>query len=94
MGLLKGWDMNARSKLAATLKTARINANVTQKQLAKSLGWGTAQYVSNFERGLSTPPVKDIPKICSIINLDTKIVYRLLCDVQVERIQKKFKGKI
>lgn len=86
--------MNARSKLANTLKTARINANVTQKQLAKSLGWGTAQYVSNFERGISAPPVKDIPKICSIINIDPKIIYRLLCDVQVERIQKKFKGKI
>ena len=86
--------MSAVSKLANALKKARMDSKVTQKQLAKSLGWGPAQYVSNFERVISAPPLKDIPKICSIINLDTKIVYRLLCDVQVERIQKKFKGKI
>lgn len=41
----------------------RENRNITQMELAKFLGYRSAQFISNWERGLSIPPAKTIKKI-------------------------------
>ena len=48
--------------MAITLKAARVNKNLTQKQAAEALGV-TAEVVGNWERGITFPKVPMIRKI-------------------------------
>ena len=48
--------------MAITLKAARVNAGMTQTQAAREIGV-TADIVSNWERGISFPNVKNIMAI-------------------------------
>jgi transcriptional regulator with XRE-family HTH domain len=48
--------------MAITLKAARVNAGMTQATAAKEIGV-TADVISNWERGLSFPNVKNIMAI-------------------------------
>jgi ribosome-binding protein aMBF1 (putative translation factor) len=41
------------------IQRARENAGLTQKQIADGLGYTTAQFVSNWERGIAMPPLSD-----------------------------------
>ena len=86
--------MNYKDKFGNRMKEARENAFLSQKELANKLGWTTAQFVSNFERGLSLPPMKSVKTICELLKISEKEVYRLMYDVQKEKLDKKFKGKI
>lgn len=48
--------------MAITLKSARVNVNLTQEQAAKKIGI-TKDTLSNYERGKSYPDVLVIKKI-------------------------------
>lgn len=48
--------------MAITLKAARVNKGLTQKQAAENLGV-TAEVVGNWERGITFPKVPMIKKI-------------------------------
>lgn len=48
--------------MAITLKSARVNVNLTQEQAAKKIGI-TKDTLSNYERGKSYPDVLIIKKI-------------------------------
>jgi len=54
--------------LKVTLKAARVNANLTQKEAGELLGV-TKDTVFNWENGRSFPSVKLIPKIEHIYNV-------------------------
>jgi transcriptional regulator with XRE-family HTH domain len=56
-------------KLSITLKKARRRAGFTQAEIAKLLGYKNAQFVSNFERAMSYPPIKDLKFICKQYNI-------------------------
>lgn len=52
------------------LKDQRELRNLTQAQVAKLLGYKSAQFVSNWERGLAFPPIKHVKKICRLYGMD------------------------
>jgi len=54
------------------LKNCRLAAGLTQKYVAKKFRWTSSQYVSNWERGLSSPPLRRLKKLCKLINADPK----------------------
>lgn len=54
--------------MAITLKSARINAGLTQARAAELIGV-TADTLSNYERGKSYPDVPIIKKIESVYGL-------------------------
>ncbi len=43
--------------LGSFLQGARIRSNLSQWDVAKKLGYSSPQFISNFERGLSSPPL-------------------------------------
>lgn len=52
-----------------SLKSARVNANLTQKELGKKLG--KSQYtILNWERGYSKINVLDFKKLCEVLNVN------------------------
>lgn len=52
--------------LAKYLKEKRESANLSQNDVAEVLGYQTAQFISNWERGLSVPPIESLQKISKI----------------------------
>lgn len=61
--------MKKRGGLAAYLKEKRIQAGLTQSEVAKKLGYSSPQFVSNWERGLANPPVfvlRDLTKMYKV----------------------------
>lgn len=65
-------------KLGSFLKTKRELAEISQVDLAKKLGYSSSQFVSNWERGLATPPLKSLAKICDLLDVDTKEIMDLV----------------
>lgn len=60
-----------------TLKAARVNAGLTQKDAANALGV-SEQTLSNHERGISEPRVSMIEKICKLYGVkQEEIEWRL-----------------
>jgi transcriptional regulator with XRE-family HTH domain len=52
------------------LKSKRELAGVTQKDLSKNLGYTSPQFISNWERGISYPPVDCLKKISNFLKAD------------------------
>jgi transcriptional regulator with XRE-family HTH domain len=52
-----------RKRLGAFLKSKRQSAGLTQWFVAEQLGYSTPQFVSNWGRGLSIPPVHTLPAL-------------------------------
>jgi transcriptional regulator with XRE-family HTH domain len=55
-------------------KSARTNSDLSQEKVAKSLGYTSAQFVSNWERGIANPPTKSLKQIIKLYGLDPEIV--------------------
>lgn len=53
-------------------KEHRIRAGLTQKTVSEKLGYESAQFVSNWERGISHPPPKAFKMLCKFYNLPYK----------------------
>lgn len=67
------------TKLGKNLKDCRNKAGLTQKNVADRLGYSSAQFISNFERGIAAPPVKRIRVLAKIYypHLDKKTVVEM-----------------
>lgn len=63
-----------RTNTAALVKKYRLKAGLSQGDVAKSLGYSCPQFVSNWERGVSSPPDAVLSRLCKVIKLPT---YRL-----------------
>ena len=55
--------------MAITLKAARVNVDLTQEEAAKAIGV-TQNTVYRWEKGVSAPHIKYIPKICEVYKLE------------------------
>jgi len=64
-------------------KQWRIAAQVNQRELSDVLGYSSAQFVSNWEREVSTPPFKSVKKLASIFGIPAKEIAD-----EIERIKK------
>lgn len=53
----------AHKEMGQLIKKARSRAGLTQAALAKKLGYRSPQFVSNWEREESLPPIDALPKI-------------------------------
>lgn len=59
-------------EIGGQLKRGREARGLTQLELAHRLGYRSSQFVSNWERGLVAPPLKNIQKILDILLLSPR----------------------
>jgi transcriptional regulator with XRE-family HTH domain len=73
------------------LKNMRQKAGFTQLGLATKLSYSTAQFVSNWERGISLPPLDVLPKLCALCKISPKVLVQVIYEYQEEllKLQKK-----
>ena len=61
--------MKKHPPMAEFLKDKRTHAGLTQSEVATKLGYSSPQFVSNWERGLASPPVgalRDLTKLYKV----------------------------
>lgn len=51
-----------------TLKTARVNAGLTQKQVEEATGFARSTLTS-WEKGTTSPRIKDLERLCSLYGI-------------------------
>lgn len=89
--------MTEFSNLGTFLKQKRIESNLTQKELARSLGNMNSQFVSNWERGLCAPPSHSFQRLIDVLRINRDRLVEIMLDdartVIESRVYKKGKKK-
>ncbi len=68
--------------LGEYLKEKRMESGFTQSEVADKLGYSSPQFVSNFERGLCSPPVSNLKTLVKLYKISTDEVVRLIIKEQ------------
>lgn len=74
--------------IAQLVKKRRMELNLTQKELAKLLGYRVPQFVSNLERGTCDIPKNKLKRLCRVLMLDQSTVYNILLAEKAREIAK------
>jgi transcriptional regulator with XRE-family HTH domain len=71
-------------ELGQFLKEGRVKAKLSQWECASKLGYETSQVISNWERGVQSPPFNKLIDICRLFNFSPTAMMEKLLDVQRE----------
>lgn len=72
-------------RLNEFLKSKRLESGLSQADVSRELGYSSPQFISNWERGLVTPPLNTLAKLVEIYELNRESVVKLLVqDYKVE----------
>ena len=74
-------------KLGAFLQEHRVRANLSQKEVADRLGYSSAQFISNFERGIASPPLRHLKVMIELYNMSVEKVMGIVMEEEA-RIMK------
>lgn len=87
--------MGNKSGLASFLKDKRIEANLSQKDVADFLKYESAQFISNWERGLSSPPITILKKLADFYGISPEKLFEVVLEEEIRQttinLQRKFK---
>lgn len=67
-------------KLGKKLRQLRVNSGHSQVTVSHSLGYRTTQFISNWERGFSYPPIKSLAKLAVLYATSAEEIYRMIED--------------
>lgn len=70
-------------KLGNFLKQKREQAGLSQGDVAEKLGYSTSQFISNWERGLSGPPLKVLRQVSDLYGVSPENLFNLLLEFSV-----------
>lgn len=59
------------------IRERRLKKNIKQTDIAKELGY-TSQFVANWERGISNPPLKKLKAIAEILGVSHKSIKKVM----------------
>ncbi|MGZ3795644.1 MAG: helix-turn-helix domain-containing protein [Pseudobdellovibrionaceae bacterium] len=80
--------------LSDFLKEKRTQAGLSQKDVADKLGYSSAQFISNWERGLSSPPMHTLKKLAEMYSVNVDEMFDVILESALEQVridlQKKF----
>lgn len=70
--------------LGEYLQEMRIKSNMTQREVSLELGYSSAQFISNFERGIASPPLKKLRELIRMYKMPVEKVMSLVLEGQRE----------
>lgn len=80
--------------LGIYLKVKRVEAELSQNEVAKVLGYKSAQFISNWERGISAPPVKVLPVLCKMYKVDPEAFAKEFFELEVLSYRDELKREV
>lgn len=70
--------------LGSYLSEMRERASLTQREVSLELGYSSAQFISNFERGISSPPLAKLKILVRLYKMPVSKVMDLVLEGQRE----------
>lgn len=86
-------NSSQESKLAQFLKNKRIIAGFSQKDVAMKLGYSTSQFISNWERGVSQPPLSTLRKLALVFQINVDEIFSVLLESTIAQVEVDLKRK-
>ncbi len=80
-------------RLAVYFKNVRLQRGMSQLELARQLGFQSAQIVSNWERGLCAPPMNAMVKMVSMFSLAQNEVMDMILEENKKLLEMQFSGE-
>lgn len=74
-------------ELADLLKNARVKAGLSQKEVSAVLGYKSSQFVSNWERGLSSPPIGTLRRLCRLYKTSESGVFSVIRNIAIRNLE-------
>ena len=74
------------------LREYRIRMGITQWDVANALGYTSAQFISNWERGVSYPPDNASVVLGQIYEEHPQVIVNLLYDCRAAELEQKRQG--
>lgn len=69
-------------ELGTYLKEKRQKAGLSQAEVSRALGYTSPQFVSNFERGLCSPPLPKLKILTELYKIPVREITELLINQQ------------
>lgn len=66
--------------LGAYLQEMRLKTKLTQREVSIALGYSSAQFISNFERGIASPPHKKLKELIRLYRMPVEKVMNLVLE--------------
>jgi len=86
--VMKNNELDLRLKVVGVfLKNAREKASLTQQDVARKLNYSTPQFVSNWERGISLPPLDVMPRLSEVLQIAPRTLIETLHKYQEELLK-------
>lgn len=85
-------DQESQS-LGLFLRDKRMAAGFSQGDVAKKLGYSTAQFISNWERGLSAPPMDTLRVLSNLYNVPPEEMFEFMLDEAIQKMTSNMKSK-
>ena len=70
----------ADKRLGEYLRNKREQLGLTQSEVAHNLGYGSPQFISNIERGISNVPVKSLRTLIDLYKISASEVIHILLE--------------
>ncbi len=84
-----------RETLGSFIRKMRLAKEYSQAELAVNLGYTSPQFISDWERGISSPPVKKLHELSGLLDVKVDVLFDLLVTLAteqlVENLSKEFK---
>lgn len=81
------------NKLAQFLKEKRTQSGLSQKDVATKLGYSTSQFISNWERGVSQPPINTLRTLATMYKISAEQMFNVLLEETMLQVQADLKKK-
>lgn len=79
--------------LAKFLKEKRLAVGLSQRDVADKLGYSTPQFISNWERGVSIPPISVLKKLGEFYKVSSEELFNIILKSTVEKITAELRRK-
>lgn len=72
--------------LGAFIRKMRLERGYSQADISMSLGYTSPQFVSDWERGISSPPVKKLIELSQLLGVKSDVLFDLLVTLATEQL--------
>jgi len=72
--------------LGKYLKSKREKAELSQAQVAKKLGYTTPQFISNWERDISCPPINALKKLGTLYGISAEELFDVRLKAAIDEV--------
>lgn len=79
--------------LADFLKQKRVAAGLSQRDVADKLGYTTPQFISNWERGVSQPPINALKRLGEMYKVSADELFEVTLTTTVNDVTNDLRRK-